>query len=182
MTSQLLDLTLQLRLAVSRFGEGDGARWWKTGGVLSNKGRYVYGRSYPKTAPFAQTRVVFAAARGTCENVAALPPGSTTLWRLPAQDEDAITDRWSHWVSNVDAWNGFFDALQPPPGGDLLAYLTRLGLEPTVDAVPQAQPAHNVVPVEWEGSVDERTLWLLASGFSAGSHEDLVVPYLASKG
>lgn len=182
MSPDTLDLLLKLRLAVARFGESDNARWWKTDGVLGPQGRFVYERSYPITAPFAQAHVVFAAARKTCAEVP-YPSEAYTLWQLPADQEDAFADRWSFWTRNVGEWSYFFGQLHDPPGGDLHAYLDRLGLEPPAAPeieAPATETQAQSYLINTDGQSQASSLRHLAAGFAAGARDHLVVPYLRS--
>jgi hypothetical protein len=122
-----LDQLIKLRLTVARFGEMDGAAWWNTQGVLGKAGRSVLARGFPATHWFAQARIVCVVASARCAAVFS-PPGCFTLWNLPAEIEDAISQRWSAVCRNPNEWTPFFEGLAPRNSGDLLNHLKEQNL------------------------------------------------------
>jgi hypothetical protein len=175
-----LDRLLKLRLVVARYGEMDVARWWNTKGMLGRYGKTVLSRGFPRTHYFAQARVVFAVAKSRCQEVFD-PPGSMTLWSLPAEIEDHFEDRWHQWLDQRDQWEPLFESLQAINDRDLLNLLLDLKLVTTV----QAENARTL-GLSAEGRAaqipgihvpDNATVALLAAGFSRGSPGHLAVPY-----
>lgn len=169
---------LRLRLAVARFGEMDAAKWWNTNGILGPTGGKLYPRNFPRTHTFARARTVFAVARSRCDEVFN-PPGCITLWKLPAEVEDGFETRWQEWLDDPDAWKPFFDRIHAAPTGDLVPYLTDLGLvDATRNRVSTLRRSTDGRGVPLPGTVlDDHTTTLLAAGFGHGGPRDLVVPY-----
>ncbi len=170
---------LKLRLVVARTGEMDLLGWWNTNSVLGKLGRSVYPRGFPRTASFAQARVVFAVARARTRELWS-PPGCATLWNLPPEVEDAFEDHWQVWADDPDAWAPVFDALTTSRG-DLLDELR------IVDAITasQAEAARDLkrsvdgraVLLPGVRTVDDDTLGLLAAGFFRGDKGSPAIPY-----
>lgn len=174
------DRLLKLRLVVARYGETDLMNWWNTGGVLGRMGRVVYSRGFPRTAPFAQARVVFAVARARTRELWS-PVGCATLWNLPPQVEDAFEDHWQGWTDDTALCQGFFDALAELKGQDLLADLCALDL---IDPDQEASSRElrravdgRAVPLPGVRTVDDETLGLLAAGFFRGEQGAPAIPY-----
>jgi hypothetical protein len=169
----------KLRLVVARAGEMDVHAWWNTNGVLGKLGRSVYPRGFPRTAPFAQARVVFAVARARTRELWN-PPGCVTLWNLPPEVEDAFEDHWQTWADEPDAWAPTFDALTTSRG-ELLDELR------IVDAITASQAEFarelkrsvdgRAVLLPGVRSVDDDTLALLAAGFFRGEKGSPAIPY-----
>lgn len=170
---------LRLRLVIARAGEMDIHGWWNTNGVLGKLGRSVYPRGFPRTAPFAQARVVFAVARARTRELWN-PPGCVTLWNLPPEVEDAFEDHWQAWADEPDAWAPIFDVLTTSRG-ELLDELRIL------DAITasQAEAARDLkrsvdgraVLLPGVRKVDDDTLALLAAGFFRGEKGSPAIPY-----
>lgn len=168
----------RLRLVVARVGEKDHRGWWNTR-VLGDEGRFVYSRGFPRTAPFAQARVVFAVARARAKELWS-PPGCATLWNLPAAVEDAFEDHWQTWVDEPDAWRPVFDALISSRG-DLLPELL------AIDAITASQAAEarelkrsidgRAVLLPGVRTIDDDTLALLAAGFWRSEGSTPAIPY-----
>jgi hypothetical protein len=185
-TSESIDFArlLKLRLVVARAGEMDLNAWWNTNGVLGPLGRAVYPRGFPRTAPFAQARVVFAVARDRSRELWN-PPGCITLWNLPPEVEDAFEDHWQTWADEPDVWAPVFDALTTMRG-ELLNDLRR------VDAITasQAEAARELrrsaegraVQLPGVRRADDETLALLAAGFCRGEKASLAIPYARQEG
>lgn len=172
-----LDHLLRLRLAVARFGEMDAAQWWNTKGVLGKLGGMAYPRNFPRTHEFARARTVFTVARARCDEVFN-PPGCVTLWKLPTEIEDAFETRWQEWLDEPAPWASFFERINPAPTGDLVAYMTALGLAtPAGFASVRRSTDGRGVPLPGVGSIDDATTTLLAAGFGKGGPRELVVPY-----
>ncbi len=169
----------KLRLVVARAGEMDLRGWWNTNGVLGQLGRSVYPRGFPRTAPFAQARVVFAVARARTREVWS-PRGCVTLWNLPPEVEAAFEDHWQGWADAPEVWAPIFEALIASRG-DLLDELR------AVDAISasQAEAARDLkrsvdgraVLLPGVRAVDDETLALLAAGFFRGEKNTPAIPY-----
>lgn len=173
------DRLLQLRLVVARFGEMDQQGWWNTRGVLGRLGRTVYARGFPRTAPFAQARVVFAVARARTRELWS-PAGCATLWSLPPSIEDAFEDHWQRWIDDAAAWAPLFEELVNP-GDDLLALLVRRGLlddgllARARDLRRSAEGRAVLLP--GVRAIDDETVALLAAGFFRSEKGAPTVPY-----
>jgi hypothetical protein len=176
-----LDLLLRLRLVVARFGEMDGARWWNTQGMLGPRGASVLRRGLPRTHYFAQARVVFTVARARCAEWFN-PPGSVTLWDLPAEVEDQFEDRWQHWLEDTATWAAFFEKLAQPTGGGLLGALEAFQLLPDTTRAAVAglkrSAEGRAVQVLAHAQLSSDCLTLLAAAFSLGEVGALAVPYM----
>ena len=175
-----LDRLLKLRLVVARFGEMDGAQWWNSRGLLGRKGALLMSRGFAKTHHFAQARVVFAVATVRCKEVFD-PPGSMTLWKLPAAVEEQFDARWHHWLSERDDWRDFFEELQELPSGTLLEALQTFDLvdEAQAQAVTKLKRSAEgrAVPLPGTSSPDDKVLGLLAAAFTKGEQSSPAVPY-----
>src|SRR5712691_5095865 len=119
-----LDKLFRLRLVVGRQGEMDRDGWWNTRGMLGRHGAIALQRGFPRTHLFAQARVVFEVARSRCQELFD-PPGSVTLWKLPAAVEDEFGERWLSWLAEVEEWKPLFDELAKSEETDLLNVLRR---------------------------------------------------------
>src|SRR4051794_10701835 len=117
-----LDRLLKLRLVVARYGEMDRAAWWNTRGMLGRYGAIALARGLPRTHRFAQARVVFTVARSRSEERFDARR-SVTLWRLPAEIEDAFDEHWQVWLRAAEGWTPFFDDLAARDDTDLLSTL-----------------------------------------------------------
>lgn len=181
-TAQSLDFDrlLKLRLVVARTGEMDLQGWWNTKGALGRVGRSVYQRGFPRTAPFAQARTVFAVARARTRELWS-PIACATLWNLPPEVEDAFEDQWQRWLDESETWAPFFEALQGINGA-LLDDLVSL----SVLTLPETQRARELkrsvdgraVLLSGPRHVDDETLGQLAAGFFRGERGSPVVPYV----
>jgi hypothetical protein len=169
----------KLRLVVARAGEMDLHAWWNTDRVLGALGRSLYSRGFPRTAPFAQARVVFTVARARTRERWS-PPSCVTLWNLPPEVEDAFEDHWQSWADEPDTWSPIFDVLTSSRG-DILDELR------IVDAITasQAEAARDLkrsvdgraVLLPGLRAVDDDTLALLAAGFFRGEKNSPAIPY-----
>lgn len=177
-----LDDLFRMRLVVARVGESDNAGWWATEGVLGPEGRFVYERVAPRTAPFAQARVAFAAARARCEG--RVPAGAVTLWSLPAEIEGAFEDRWARWLERPAEWEGTFEAVESLDTTDVLAALLEHDLIRPGEAEGAralgAAPPDPSVELSGGGVLDGPALRRLAAGFACGRPSAPVVPYFRS--
>jgi hypothetical protein len=179
-TSINLDTLLKLRLTVARFGEMDNARWWNTNGQLGNLGTAAVRRGFPRTHFFAQARAVFAVAEQRCREIFH-PPQCVTLWRLSEAMEEEFETRWEHWLDDRSEWQAFFQRLEAPPGGDLLATFRALGLcrdrgvQELARLRRSAEGRAVQLPGTFSSSQDDVTL--LALGFARGALGELAVPY-----
>jgi hypothetical protein len=179
------DRLLRLRLIVARYGEMDLMGWWNTNGVLGPLGSAVYRRGFPRTAPFAQARVVFAVARHRTRELWN-PPACATLWNLPMQLEDAFEDHWQAWIDQDEHWAPLFQALTKLRAGDLLEQLSELGAL-DADGVAQARELkrsvdHRAVRLAGPRAIDDKVLGLLAAGFFRGEPKAPAIPYIQLEG
>lgn len=178
-----LDRLLKLRVVVARFGEMDLARWWNTNGQLSRLGAATLRRGLPRTHHFAQARSVFAVAEHRCAEIYD-PPNAVTLWRLPADIEQAFDARWEHWLDDASTWAAFFAQVEELDATDLAAALRHLDLTTDADlaATRQFRPTAGgravQLPGDFTGSAAD--LSALALGFSHGAPGQLAVPYQAT--
>jgi hypothetical protein len=159
----------------------DGAGWWNTRGMLGRPGRTVLARGFPMTHWFAQARVACAVAAARCAQVFS-PPGCITLWNVPAEMEDALSNQWPVWCRHADEWIDFFDALGNRTTGDLLQDLAELKLigPRTVEHAKSLRRSAEgkAVPLPGVGRADLETMDLLAAAFSRGEPQKLAVPYI----
>jgi hypothetical protein len=180
--SQMIDLDrlLRLRLVVARHGEMDRSAWWNTQGMLGRRGAIALQRGLPRTHRFAQARVVFAVARSRCQELFD-PPGSLTLWKLPAEVEGEFDDRWHHWLAARDEWDPLFDKLERSEKGDLLTELATIALisDAQIDAVHAMRRSAEgrAVQLPGEHQLEDGLLGLLAAGFAKGEQGAPAIPY-----
>ena len=153
-----LDQLLKLRLLIARFGEMDQARWWNTRGLLGPLGEMALKRGFPKTHLLAQARLVFTVAAHRCREVFD-PPGSITLWKLPAELEDRFEAEWSRWIEHADDWKTFASELRAPKSTDLLAEARRLELadDGIVDEARQLSAPRKIALCQFQESTDQTT-------------------------
>jgi hypothetical protein len=175
-----LDRLLKLRLVVARYGEMDGARWWNTQGVLGRRGAVVLKRGFLTTHAFVQARVVFAVARSRCHELFD-PPGSMTLWSLPAEIEDQFEEHWQHWLDNRELWAPVFDQISILMNGDLIAALRRFDLisQAQLDTVSKLRRSaeNRAVPLPGTYKPNDDVITLLAAGFARGEPGNPAIPY-----
>lgn len=178
------ETVMKLRLVVARVGEMDLARWWNTNGQLGQLGTSVVRRGFRRTHYFAQARSVFAVAARRCQEVYD-PPGTVTLWKLPADLEDEIELRWEEWLDDARAWTGFFERLKSF-SPDLEAELLRTDLVTDAD-VQRVRKLRRIaeqravqVPGMFSGSMED--VVALALAFARGEIANLAVPFQASDG
>lgn len=179
-----LDRLLKLRLVVARAGEMDLQGWWNSKGALGRLGRSVYQRGFPRTAPFAQARSVFAVARARTRELWS-PIGCATLWNLPPEVEDAFDDQWQRWLDEPEAWAALFEALQGLRG-ELLVELSSLGVLTDAETQRARELKRSVdgraVLLPGLRQIDDETLGLLAAGFFRGERGSPAVPYARLEG
>lgn len=176
-----MERLLKLRLAVARFGEMDGARWWNTNGQLGKLGAMALRRGFPRTHRFAQARAVFAVAGHRCREVFE-PPQCVTLWDLPASIEEEFEGMWERWLEQAEEWKPLFEALEKPAGADLGAVLRGLGLvtDPELEALSRLRRSADGRAVQLPGvfTGSDADFTLLALGFARGEPGALAVPYM----
>jgi hypothetical protein len=162
----------------------DLARWWNTNGQLGALGTSVVKRGFRRTHYFAQARSVFAVAAHRCGEVYD-PPGTVTLWNLPAEMEDGIDLRWEEWLDDAPSWTGFFEHLESS-SADLESELLRAQLitDADVDRVRKLRRAaeQRAVPVPGVFSGSTADVTTLALAFARGEAGNLAVPYQLSDG
>ena len=158
----------------------DRAGWWNTNAVLGRYGAIAVGRGLPRTHRFARARVVFTVARSRCEELFDAP-GSVTLWRLPAEVEDAFDEHWQGWLAQSESWNPFFDSLAEPESTDLISELEKRELitPSQIDTVNTLRRSAEgrAVPIPGERSLGDDLVALLAAGFSKGEPKTPAIPY-----
>lgn len=176
-----MERLLKLRLAVARFGEMDGARWWNTNGQLGKLGAMALRRGFPRTHRFAQARAVFAVAGHRCREVFE-PPQCVTLWDLPASIEEEFEGMWERWLEQGEEWKPFFEALEKPAGADLGEVLRGLGLvtDADLEALGRLRRGADGRAVQLPGvfTGTDADFTLLALGFARGEPGALAVPYM----
>jgi len=178
-----LDLLLKRRLIVARYGEMDLGRWWNTT-QLGADGAQVLKRGFPRTHHFAQARSVFVVASHRCDErfdpLGDVAATSVTLWRLPAEIEEAFDARWEEWLDNAEDWTDLFVRLQKPQD-DLVNVLLAEDAVALVDVDAHARGARRVdgrrVCVSNAFSRSDSDVAQLALGFAHGASGELVVPY-----
>jgi hypothetical protein len=180
-TSEIdLERLFKLRLVIARFGEKDGAGWWKTDRLLGSLGVSVLKRGFPRTHGFAQARAVFAVAGLRCKETYD-PPHAVTLWKLPVELEDQFAARWCGWLDEAEQWEPFFVELEKVTGADLLEILRRIGLVTSAEAEQanrlRRSAENKAVPIPAVPAVDDAVLGLLAAGFHRGEPGNLAVPF-----
>lgn len=182
MSGRFVDLErlLKLRLVVGRLGEMDRAQWWNTRGQLGPYGALALKRGMPRTHYFAQARSVFAVAAHRCVEVFD-PPGSVTLWRLPADIEEAFDAQWEHWLDHAADWTPFFEQIAALEGTDVVASLRAAGLV-TADELARSDSLRTSaegravpLPAPYAGTDEDHAV--LALGFGRGRQGALAVPY-----
>lgn len=175
-----LERLLKLRLVVGRIGEMDRAGWWNTRGQLGPYGALALKRGLPRTHYFAQARSVFAVAAHRCAEVFD-PPASVTLWRLPAEVEEAFDAQWEHWLDHAADWTAFFEQIAGLDGTDPVGPLTQLGLVGDADLARyenlRAAAEGRAVPLPAPYAGTDGDIALLALGFGRGRQGALAVPY-----
>jgi len=175
-----LDRLLKLRLVVARVGEMDNARWWNTNGQLGLLGALALGRGFPRTHAFARARSVFAVATHRCAEVFD-PPGSMTLWGLPADVEESFDARWEHWIDSAETWAPFFSTIEALQGAGLAAALRAASLASDADLAALARLKRSAegraVQIPGTHRPDDAVLTMLALGFARGDPGNLAVPY-----
>jgi hypothetical protein len=175
------DQLLKLRLVIARFGEMDNAQWWNTNGQLGALGASVLRRNFPRSYRFAAARSVFAVARARCNDIFD-PPGSMTLWNLPAETEDQFDSHWEQWIDKREEWEPFFDAVAAiRQATDLTVTLRRFDLvsaadEEVISRTKRSAEGRALQLTGAYGPCDE-AFRLLALGFSKGESGSLTVPY-----
>jgi hypothetical protein len=171
---------MKLRLAVARFGEMDGAKWWNTKGVLSDIGAMALRRGFPKSHVFARARIAFAVAAQRCQEVYD-PPDAITLWKLPAEMDEQIDDAWARWLESPDQWIEFLKRVEEYTNGVLLGTLADLSLvsDQIVERANKLKRANDFrsVPVRVADLSIDDTVSLLAAGFCCSEPGKLAVPY-----
>jgi hypothetical protein len=159
----------------------DKARWWNTQGVLGKHGSTVYSRGFSRTHPFVRARVVFSVAQARCKEVFD-PPGSITLWSLPAEIEDEFDSQWESWLDDADIWAPFFTKLESLPGKVLMEALREAGLisADQIAAVSKMRRSAEgrAVPISGTHDFNDDLITLLAAGFSLGEPGSPAIPYL----
>lgn len=176
-----LDQLLKLRVVIARFGEMDNARWWNTNGQLGVLGASVLRRNFPRSYRFAAARSVFAVARARCDDVFN-PPGSMTLWNLPAETEDQFDSHWEQWIDKREEWEPFFEAVAAfAQTMDLTAALRRFDLVTAAEeeAIGRMKRSAEGRALQLTGTYQpsDEAFRLLALGFSKGEPGSLTVPY-----
>ncbi len=172
---------LKLRVAVARCGEMDLARWWNTSKQLGPSGASVLKRGFPRTHHFAQARSVMAVASDRCDQLLA-QTDAITLWRLPEALEERFDSHWETWLDSHAEWRIFFEAVAAISSGDVIAATADLGLVTSdeVKALRALRAASDgrglIVGRAFTGKRPQ--IALLALGFSVGSANDPVVPFL----
>ncbi len=172
---------LKLRVAVARCGEMDLARWWNTGKQLGPSGASVLKRGFPRTHHFAQARSVMAVAAHRCDQLLARTD-AVTLWRLPEALEDRFDSLWETWLDRHAAWRSYFEAVAALRSGDIIDATTSLGLI-TNDEIKafralRTAPDGRGLMIGKAFTGQRPQIALLALGFSAGSANDPVVPFV----
>lgn len=176
------ELLFKLRVAIARVGEMDNARWWNSEDVLGAYGRRLFIRSFAKTHGFAQARAVVEVARTRSREHFDLA-GTWTLWKLPADVEGVLDERWPAWLDRAADWAPFFDQVAAIKGqADALVALHDLGLLPetavhTFKALRRDHDGRSVALPKLE-ALDDAALSLLAVGFGRGEAGALAVPYV----
>lgn len=135
----------------------------------------------PRTHHFAQARTVFAVAKQRSREIYD-PPGSVTLWNLPAELEDEFELSWQSWIDCADEWAPFFAGLDQC-SDDLVAELAARDLV-TPDQIERAESLRRSaemrgvsIPGQFQASDDD--VGMLALGFSRSEQGKLALPFQA---
>ena len=100
--------------------------------------------------------------------------------RLAGDVEEAFDARWSDWLDDSEAWDGFFDGLQSSES-DLLSMLRERSLlhseqEQEVSRMRRSAEGRSV-PLSGVRRADDETVILLAAGFARGEAGKPAIPY-----
>ncbi|MBF0372587.1 MAG: BrxE family protein [Alphaproteobacteria bacterium] len=168
---------LRLRLAVARYGESDGARWWNTQ-LLGAFGGQVMARNFPRTHRFARARALFEIAAERCRSFYN-PPNAVTLFTLPPDLEDLFDQAWAARFDEAEAWLPLFEALEPVPADPWRALrlvgVAADGLEKAVASLREDASGRGLaLPAR---PLDEAAMTLLAAAF-VRAVPGLRIPYL----
>jgi hypothetical protein len=182
MNSLNFDRLFKLRLIVARIGEMDNARWWNTNKLLGSMGSTALKRGFPVTHNFAQARAVFEVATARSREVFPHPPGTFTLWSLPAEIEDEFENSYQDWLDNIDSWDSFFEIVKAISGSDLLGAFKESGLidESIVSEVKSLKRSaeNRAVLLPSAVNLDDHLLTLLASVYSLSDTGSPAIPYV----
>ena len=152
--------------------------------MLGRHGAVVLKRGFPATHYFAQARVVFALARSRCQELFN-PPGSMTLWDLPAQVEDGFEDHWQTWLDE-EGWGPMFECLASLEVDNLLDAMTDFELlsHEQRDAVGKLRRSAEGRAVALPGThaANDEVVTLLAAAFSLGQVGSPAIPYARLEG
>lgn len=176
------ELLFKLRLVVARIGEMDNAHWWNTNKLLGSIGTTALKRGFPVTHNFAQARTVFEVASTRTREVFPNPPGTITLWNLPAEIEDAFDNSYQDWLDNIDAWSPFFETVKAISGSDLLGAMMECSLideSVVLETSSLRRSAENrAVLLPSADKINDHLLTLLASAFSLSEAGNPAIPYV----
>jgi hypothetical protein len=179
-----IERLFQLRAAVGRFGEMDGAGWWNTQGVLGARGAAVYNRGLPRTGLLARVRVVTVVAAERSRTVYPAP-GVHTLWNLPPALERSLSFHQRSWVTSgrLGEWDAFESSVAAAPDRNLGGWLTDLGLldEGVADQATALTSDPGGMGVQVPGPLTDRSIQLLAAGHGRGGPKNLVVPFIRAE-
>jgi hypothetical protein len=111
------------------------------------------------------------------------PPGSVTLWNLPADTEDEFELQWEQWLDDASTWRGFFEELERcSPALDAELLRLKLATDADIERVRRlrrsAEQRAVAVPGVFSGSAENVTT--LALAFARGEAGTLAVPYQAN--
>jgi len=171
----------KLRLIVARHGEMDNARWWNTNKMLGNMGSAALKRGFPLTYHFAQARTVFEVAAARSREIFMPPPGTVTLWSLPANMEDEFEDYYQGWLENRDEWVSFFDTIKMLSGTDLLNSMEQFGLiehqfTESVRSLRRSNENRSIA-LPGERPLNNNIITLLAAAFALSEPGAPAIPY-----
>lgn len=159
----------------------DRFKWWNTTGILSRVGELALSRGFPRSHVFARARTAFAVATSRSEEVFN-PPGSYTLWRLPAAVEDQVEDAWAAWLEAPQEWKALLEVIDGHANADPATLLAELDLVSahTVERAKGLRRADDLksVPIRIDGESPMQAIELLAIAHGSSESAKLAVPYI----
>lgn len=178
----ILEWLLGARLWVSRLGEWDVRRWWRTDGVLGPDGAYVGPRVLPRTHATGRARIVFAVARHACKERHPAE-GIRHLFSLDPETEDRLDQLLVDKLADHGYWQPMMAKLEAVTAAvDPEAALLDAGLATEADlrfvAGLPLGPAERSLPIPATGD-PTADLRRLIAGFVRSKPGALAVPCIA---
>lgn len=179
MSVDILSL-LKLRLILCRYGELDNQGWWGTERLLSDLGRTVLERAFPRTQSIARTRLALSIASKRAIEIFN-PSGCVTLWSMPPEIELAVDDYLLQLTHNDEPIASFIKGIEVLDKSGLSEELQARDLVDSgiISSVKQLRTSDTGKSVQIPGVhiVDDQLIQLLAAAHEFGSIKNLVIPY-----